>query len=69
MAIHITNNASHSPFVSRRGAIQAGAAGLLGLGLGELWRLQSLGAEATGKFPKAKSVIYIFLAGGLSQID
>ena len=66
------NSATHSPFVSRRGAIQAGSAGLLGLGLGDLWRLQALGAEtstSTAAFPKAKSIIYIFLAGGLSQID
>ena len=62
----------HSPFISRRGAIQAGAAGLLGLGMGDLWRLQSTGAEtevAKKQAPQAKSVIYIFLAGGLWQID
>lgn len=52
--------------------MQAGAAGLLGMGLGDLWRLQAQAAEqasGTGKPPRAKSVIYIFLAGGLSQID
>ena len=68
------NSTNHSPFLSRRGAIQAGSAGLLGMGLGDLWRLQSLGSEAnsdgaTARAPKAKSVIYVFLAGGLSQID
>jgi hypothetical protein len=61
----------HSPFVTRRGAIQAGGVGLLGLGQGDLWRLQAMSAEAKGevKSPKAKSIIYVFLAGGLSQID
>ena len=59
----------HSPFVSRRGAIQAGGAGLLGLGAGDLWRLQAIGADEKRKSPKAKSIIYVFLAGGLSQID
>lgn len=40
--------------------------------MGDLWRLQAMSAEgdaAETKAPKAKSIIYIFLAGGLSQID
>ena len=60
------------PVVSRRGALHAGAVGLLGLGMGDLWRLHALAAagQAEGaKTPKAKSVIFVFLAGGLSQID
>lgn len=49
------------PNLSRRDAIQAGAVGLLGLGIGEL---NALRAERNSA---AKSVIYIFLSGGLTQ--
>jgi len=49
----------------RRQAIQAGAIGLLGLGANHLAQLQAEGAET----PKAKTVIYIFLSGGLAQQD
>ena len=61
--------------VSRRTAIQAGAIGLLGMGMNHLSALQSE-AAAAGKanigrtsFGKAKSCIYIFLSGGLSQLE
>ena len=53
------------PIVTRRTAIQAGAIGLLGLGSNHLTGLRSLAAD--GKNPRAKSVIYIFLSGGLAQ--
>jgi hypothetical protein len=54
--------------VTRRCAIQAGAAGLLGLGFNHLAVLKALAAPASNP-PKAraKSVIYIFLSGGLAQ--
>lgn len=50
------------PVVSRRTAIQAGAVGLLGLGLGELNALGAGGSPKSGK-----SVIFLFLSGGLAQ--
>ena len=60
------------PVISRRAAVQAGAIGLLGLGMNHL---QALRAEASpagfpnvGE-PKAKACIYIFLSGGLAQQD
>jgi hypothetical protein len=46
--------------------IQAGAIGLLGLGVNDLAGIRALGNSSSGK---ARSVIYIFLSGGLSQID
>jgi uncharacterized protein (DUF1501 family) len=57
------------PRLSRRDAIQAGAVGLLGLGLGDLNALRASERPGTGGLrpPLAKSVIYIFLSGGLAQ--
>ena len=53
------------PLVSRRTAVQAGAIGLLGLGTSHLPDLRA--AASAGTKAKAKSCIYIFLSGGLSQ--
>lgn len=51
------------PLVSRRTAVQAGAVGLLGLGMNQLQAATS-GNELRAT---AKSCLYIFLSGGLSQ--
>ncbi len=53
--------------VSRRVALQAGSIGLLGLGLSELSAARSLIA-AESVSPK-KSVLFVFLTGGLSHQD
>jgi hypothetical protein len=55
------------PDIARRTALQAGAVGMLGLGSNHLQGL--LGAESVDGAPRktAKSVIYIFLSGGLAQ--
>ncbi len=57
------------PAISRRQALQAGAIGLLGLGINHLVPLRA--ATANGEKPTgtAKSCIYIFLSGGLAQQD
>lgn len=58
--------------MSRRAAVQAGAIGLLGLGMNHLHPLRAAASESEQgavRNGKAKSVIYIFLSGGLSQID
>jgi len=52
------------PVLSRRAAIQAGGIGLLGLTMGELSALKAHAGASN-----ARSVIYIFLSGGLSQHD
>src|SRR5207237_401056 len=58
----------HPHGMSRRAAIQAGAIGVLGLGINHLAALRAL--AGTGPTPgRAKSVIYIFLSGGLAQQD
>ena len=54
--------------MTRRSLLQAGTISLLGLSMDQLAALQSENAGGEGK-QTAKSVIYIFLSGGLSQID
>jgi hypothetical protein len=51
--------------------LQAGSIGLLGLGINHLAGLREAAAAAGSAAPngKAKSVIYIFLSGGLAQHD
>ncbi len=56
--------------IPRRAAIRAGAIGLLGLGMNHVAALNSLAGPVAGQRPRngrAKSVIYIFLSGGLAQ--
>lgn len=53
------------PTLSRRTMVQAGAIGLLGLGANHLRGLQA--ASTAPNTGTAKSCIYIFLSGGLSQ--
>lgn len=51
----------------RRDILQAGAVSLLGLGMNHIQALQAMGATSPAARPRAKSVIYIFLSGGLAQ--
>jgi hypothetical protein len=62
---HSGGKTCHHPTLTRRTAIQAGAVGLLGLGTCHLSALQA----ASGKKSSARTCIYIFLSGGLSQLD
>ncbi len=59
------------PTISRRFAVQAGAVGLLGLGSGHCEALRAAGSEGRNSPAegKARSVIYLFLSGGLAQHD
>lgn len=58
------------PQVSRRTAVQAGAVGLLGLGMNHLQALRGMAApNAPARAGRARSCIYIFLSGGLAQQD
>ena len=62
------NHFSHQ-HISRRTMIKAGSIGTLGAGLNQAGLLRALASNTKGNKKKAKSVIYIFLSGGLSQID
>src|SRR5438876_4348147 len=55
------------PFLTRRAALQAGSIGLLRLGLTELSALRAVSAAEQAR--AKKSVIFIFLTGGLSHQD
>jgi len=66
MIEHAADRLSH-PVLTRRTALEAGAIGLLGLGTAELQQLRSLAAP--GKARPAKSVIFVFLTGGIAQHD
>ena len=59
---------SHPAF-SRRQAIQAGAVGILGLGMNHLTALRAAGDAGKPAAGTAKSVIFVFLSGGLTQHD
>jgi hypothetical protein len=58
---------AHPRSVSRRTAIQAGAIGLLGLGMNHVEALRA--AAAPGHETSQRACIYIFLSGGLAQQD
>src|SRR4051812_8700469 len=53
----------------RRDFLKFGAAGLMGLSLPELLRLEAQSAQKGGKDRKAEAVIMIWLSGGPSAID
>lgn len=50
----------------RRAFLRAGAVGLAGLSMADLAALQSRAGERT---PRARSVIFVFLTGGLAHLD
>lgn len=56
------------PVFPRRTALQAGSVGLLGLGMNHVSELAGRAADgSTSSSARAKSVIFIFLSGGLTQ--
>jgi hypothetical protein len=60
--------AGQHPRIDRRTLLEAGSIGLLGLGVNHLAPLRQAAAGPVTE-PKARGVIYIFLSGGLSQLD
>jgi hypothetical protein len=68
--MRVAASAFQHPIFTRRTALQAGTVGLLGLGVNHLAPLRALaGRDNSAGAHKAHTVIYIFLSGGLSQID
>lgn len=63
------DSAMNHPRIARRTAVQAGAIGLLGLGINHLHGLRAVAADANSRATPIRSCIYIFLSGGLSQHD
>ena len=64
---HRSARSAHS-LTSRRGFLAAGAVAGLGLNLGDFFALQAAASPVAGALPvKAKSVIHIFLQGGLAS--
>jgi hypothetical protein len=57
------------PTITRRTAVQAGAISLLGLGMNHVAALRAMASGSGTRAPTARAVIYIFLSGGLSQLD
>lgn len=55
------------PHLTRRAALQAGSIGLLGLGLADLSALRA--TAASGRSQPKRSVLFLFLTGGLSHQD
>ena len=55
--------------VTRRRILQAGGAGLLGLDLPTLLAAEATEAAGNAGTPRAKSVIFLFLFGGPSQLE
>ncbi len=69
MAGHPVSSWQHAP-VSRRTAVQAGGLGLLGLGTNHLQALRAADSQQLAPGGgSAKTVLYIFLSGGLAQQD
>lgn len=60
--------ASHPDF-SRRQSLQAGAVGILGLGMNHLAAFRQSADAAETRVTPRRSVIFIFLSGGLAQQD
>ena len=54
--------------VSRRSFLEIGGLGLLGLGLGDFLRAESI-AKSAGRKLKDKAVIFIWLPGGMSHLE
>ena len=68
MSPHLNRSVWQHQRYSRRAALQAGSVGLLGLGMNHVAGLRQLAAENGSPAPvRSKSVIYIFLSGGLTQ--
>src|SRR5262249_20660061 len=67
--MHPSSQPFRHPNCTHRTVLQAGAVGLLGLAGNHVAALRSLASGADRTTAKARAAIYIFLSGGLSQLD
>ncbi|MDA1013518.1 MAG: DUF1501 domain-containing protein [Planctomycetota bacterium] len=65
--MHDTTPSVQHPQFNRRTMLQAGSAGILGLGMNHVRDLQAADGSSSIKSGRAKSVILVFLSGGLTQ--
>src|SRR5437588_9396271 len=64
------DDAAHFQKPTRRSFLYVGVAGALGLSLDQFFRLEAqAGPQTAGKEPPAKSLIHIFLPGGMAHQD
>ena len=63
---HFETSVAH-PVFTRRCALQAGAIGVLGMGMSELSALRAMASP--GSVTPLKSVVFVFLTGGVSHQD
>ncbi len=66
---HMCDQLLCHPRMNRRQAVQAGAIGLLGLGMNHVEQLRAESAKQEKQAEPARNVIFIFLSGGLAQHD
>ena len=59
----------HSLGIARREFLQVGFSGLLGLGLPGLLAARARAGAGSGRAPRARSLIMVFMSGGLSHLD
>jgi len=59
----------HHPKFTRRDMLQAGAIGVMGLSLSDILAMKATASQERQRRESPKSVIYIFLSGGLAQQD
>ncbi len=69
--IHLSRRSTNCNGQTRRDFLRVGGLGLLGLSLADALRLKSRANDhsSTGKQPRAKSIVLVFLGGGLSHHD
>jgi len=68
LGLRVHDGVRHCDGLTRREMLRAGAIGLGGLSLPNLFRIQEASASSTKK-ARARSVIVLFLSGGPSQLD
>src|SRR5687768_9860996 len=69
--IHLSRRSTNCNGQSRRDFLRVGGLGMLGLSLADVLRLETFAKQSggSGKQPRAKSIVLVYLGGGLSHHD